>query len=145
MREHCVPMNRWYRFLLWLLLLVWVNRLVVRSETTANTDTDSEDNDKYLYHTEEARGIIIDYEPPPTTNDGGAKDEDPHGDRPDFIYGPNQGPRVVEFYAPWCPHVRSFVRSLARSFDYSSRRDHPNGKRQNMHNSRRTSSFYMYI
>ena len=115
MREHCVPMNSWYRFLLWLLLLVWVNRLVVRAETTANTDTDSEDNDKYLYHTEEARGIIIDYEPPPTTNDGGAKDEDPHGDRPDFIYGPNQGPRVVEFYAPWCPHVRSFVRSFARS------------------------------
>jgi hypothetical protein len=26
--------------------------------------------------------------------------------RPDFLYSPDTGPRVVEFYAPWCPHVR---------------------------------------
>lgn len=25
--------------------------------------------------------------------------------RPDFLYSPETGPRVVEFYAPWCPHV----------------------------------------
>lgn len=27
--------------------------------------------------------------------------------RPDFLYSPDAGPRVVEFYAPWCPHVRA--------------------------------------
>lgn len=27
--------------------------------------------------------------------------------RPDFLYSPDTGPRVVEFYAPWCPHVRA--------------------------------------
>jgi hypothetical protein len=49
----------------------------------------------FLYHTDEAAGIIVDYEP-----EEGAK-----LNRPDFIYGANQGPRVVEYYAPWCPHV----------------------------------------
>jgi thiol-disulfide isomerase/thioredoxin len=67
--------------------------------------------DEYLYHTEEAAGIIIDYEPPPESD---LLSESKNKDstllnRPDFIYGPNQGPRVVEFYAPWCPHVRAFV------------------------------------
>lgn len=48
----------------------------------------------------------------------GASDSDPiidydgnHGasGRPDFLYSPDTGPRVVEFYAPWCPHVRAFI------------------------------------
>jgi hypothetical protein len=49
----------------------------------------------FLYHTDEAAGIIVDYEP----------EEGEKLNRPDFIYGANQGPRVVEYYAPWCPHV----------------------------------------
>jgi len=26
---------------------------------------------------------------------------------PRFLFGAKNGPRVVEFYAPWCPHVSS--------------------------------------
>lgn len=99
-------MYRW-RFLI---LLLWINnRFVSVSVNAKKPSEDNNDNniqEKYLYHTEEARGIIIDYEPPSTSGD--AKD-DPNLYRPDFIYGPNQGPRVVEFYAPWCPHVRICV------------------------------------
>lgn len=47
---------------------------------------------EYLYHIEEADGIIHDY-------------DDTSNPTPDFLYGLHQGPRVVEFYAPWCPHV----------------------------------------
>jgi hypothetical protein len=73
-------------------------RWSVNAETSA---------DEYLYHTEEAAGVIIDYEPPK-----GATDKELV--TPDFLYGPNQGPRVVEFYAPWCPHVRPLVRFRCR-------------------------------
>jgi hypothetical protein len=85
------------------LLIVWFNNLFVGVTVNANNN-DNNIQDKYLYHTDEARGIIIDYEPPSTSTANG--DTDPNLYRPDFIYGPNQGPRVVEFYAPWCPHVR---------------------------------------
>jgi len=43
---------------------------------------------------------ILDYE-------AGPDDVDPV--RPVFLYGPNTGPRVVEFYAHWCGHVRSMI------------------------------------
>ena len=69
-----------------LLLLFFVS---FYSVTCANEISE----DEFLYHTDEAAPFIIDYEPDGTDN-------------PDFIYGTNQGPRVVEFYAPWCPHVR---------------------------------------
>ena len=103
---------------LFVLVLLWLNNNLFDGDVSVvNAKEPSEDNnnnniqEKYLYHTEEARGIIIDYEPPQSTTstkdkgDSNNKD-DPNLYRPDFIYGPNQGPRVVEFYAPWCPHVR---------------------------------------
>jgi hypothetical protein len=74
-------------------------------EQSASEETD----DKYLYHYKDA-SPIIDYEAPPSK---GTTEED----RPDFLYGDGQGPRVVEFYAPWCPHVSFLLSylSLCRS------------------------------
>lgn len=68
-----------------LLLLFLLSCAIFAAEETSE--------EEYLYHTDEAAPFIIDYEPDGT-------------DKPDFIYGAKQGPRVVEFYAPWCPHVR---------------------------------------
>jgi thiol-disulfide isomerase/thioredoxin len=49
----------------------------------------------YLY--DENAGVVIEYMP-------SANVKDPV--RPDFLYSTDNGPRLVEFYAPWCPHVR---------------------------------------
>lgn len=95
--------------LLWATGSLFAGVVIDAKKPTADADSEDDVQEKYLYHTDEAKGIIIDYEPPPIaspskTKDGAIK-EDPDLYRPDFIYGPNQGPRVVEFYAPWCPHV----------------------------------------
>ena len=95
--------------LLWATGSLFAGVVIDAKKPTADADSEDDVQEKYLYHTGEAKGIIIDYEPPPIaapskTKDGAIK-EDPDLYRPDFIYGPNQGPRVVEFYAPWCPHV----------------------------------------
>jgi hypothetical protein len=65
---------------------------VVVTPVNSKGEIASVNKEDYLYHTDEASGVIIDYEPASIT--------------PDFIYGADQGPRVIEFYAPWCPHVR---------------------------------------
>jgi Erv1 / Alr family len=102
-----------------------VSSVILVTATTASAADATEDEmpEDYLYHTEEAKGIIIDYEPPLVAAAASTKAAAAAGakgnveDRPDFLYGPNQGPRVVEFYAPWCPHVRFFVLfSLCRVF-----------------------------
>jgi len=59
---------------------------------------DDVDESEYLYHDEDS-SIIYDYEPDPE-----------QGDHPKLIYDPSEGPRVIEFYAPWCPHCRHFQR-----------------------------------
>jgi thiol-disulfide isomerase/thioredoxin len=51
----------------------------------------------YLY--DEDAGIVIEYMP-------SADVEDPV--RPDFLYSTDNGPRIVEFYAPWCPFCQTF-------------------------------------
>lgn len=95
--------------LLWATGSLFAGVVIDAKKPTADADSEDDVQEKYLYHTDEAKGIIIDYEPPPITEPSKTKDgaikEDPNLYRPDFIYGPNQGPRVVEFYAPWCPHV----------------------------------------
>lgn len=57
--------------------------VVVLSAAVAHSQGD------FLYHIPEASGVIHDYEP------SGSKE-----DLPDFLFGKDQGPRVVEFYAP---------------------------------------------
>jgi thiol-disulfide isomerase/thioredoxin len=37
------------------------------------------------------------------------KDKNDTSHLPDFLKSFNNGPRVVEYYAPWCPHCRSFA------------------------------------
>jgi hypothetical protein len=51
----------------------------------------------YLY--DEDAGVVIEYMP-------SADVADPV--RPDFIYSTNNGPRLVEFYVPWCPFCQTF-------------------------------------
>jgi thiol-disulfide isomerase/thioredoxin len=51
----------------------------------------------YLY--DEDAGVVIEYMP-------SADVEDPV--RPDFLYSTDNGPRIVEFYAPWCPVCQDF-------------------------------------
>ena len=45
----------------------------------------------YLYAGTDDASPVIEFEGP--------------DDRPDFVLSRNKGHRVVEFYAPWCPHV----------------------------------------
>jgi thiol oxidase len=51
----------------------------------------------YLY--DEDSGVVIEYMP-------SADVADPV--RPAFIYSTNNGPRLVEFYVPWCPFCQTF-------------------------------------
>jgi hypothetical protein len=70
---------------------------VPKQTSAGSTDdgADSEGEDSYLYNSADAHPVI-EYL-------GNNTESDPI--HPSFIYSPNNGPRIVEFYAPWCPHV----------------------------------------
>jgi thiol-disulfide isomerase/thioredoxin len=74
-----------------LLLFLTLVPTVVPVEPDENPDI------PYLY--DKDAGVVIEYMP-------SADVEDPV--RPDFLYSTNNGPRIVEFYVPWCPFCQTF-------------------------------------
>lgn len=67
---------------------------VVSEEAKQEKEEESEEEVSYLYDTDDA-SPVQEYK----------QDEEDDKERPSFLFDKDNGPRVVEFYAPWCPHV----------------------------------------
>jgi thiol-disulfide isomerase/thioredoxin len=79
-------------------------------------ELEEEEELQYLY--EKNAGVIIEYMPSPSTGDPV---------RPDFLYSPINGPRIVEFYAPWCPHCQDFRNHFVQFAQQMTRAAHSVG------------------
>lgn len=74
----------------WLVVL-----LLLLSISISQAEESESDDTNYLYHGHEDYEIVDDY-------------QDENDFTPAFLFTPVQVPRVVEFYAPWCPHCQHF-------------------------------------
>ena len=88
-----------------LLFFLFLAPIVVSQEE------EEEQEQQYLYA--ENAGVVIDYMPSPSTGDPV---------RPDFLYSPYNGPRMVEFYAVRVisPRVQSLSVAMVCCFISSS-------------------------
>jgi hypothetical protein len=68
--------------------------LLLTSTHGANKKKEEKKYDENYLYLENA-GLVVEFRP----------ESEPKPLEPEFIYGANTGPRLIEFYAPWCPHV----------------------------------------
>jgi thiol-disulfide isomerase/thioredoxin len=68
----------------------------IETEFDSESSEDAPSASDYFYLNDPKAIDITELEAPP-------KGEE---DRPDFLYSTNQGVRLVEFYAHWCPHCQ---------------------------------------
>lgn len=91
-----------------LLLLKFYQPSDAVEDPEENEEEEDEENNDYLYKSDDT-SPIIEFIP----------DNEQYPERPDFIYSTEKGPRVVEFYAPWCPHVRFRRKMNLRNSDHN--------------------------
>jgi thiol-disulfide isomerase/thioredoxin len=68
----------------------------VVTELALESSEDEPSASDYFYMNDPEAIDITEFEAPPKGQDN----------RPDFLYSTNQGIRLVEFYAHWCPHCQ---------------------------------------